>query len=536
MSQVSKRDRQRLRLTCKHLGDILEAQVLQNIYFNIQKHNYSQATERLQSLANTENKNLSRGLSRSGRHLHIGSLSPKPFGSLKSYTCVGDELVPVPEPEDGPEVAVVEEMMRTYLRGALDALRSLQSVTWIPEEKDEAWTHEIIMDFLTSRPSLHTLTVELSHLRVALPLDRMQDLREIDFTERYGYRSSEPVRVHTYKNLAKFLASNPAGQITKLSVVLTSLHEVFQFLTPKAEPLRFNELQMTQSFIKLDPFTLPHLRHLTCLHLLSMKVPSMTEDPDSGSSGDLENAERRAGSKLTDVWSALQRAGIHLREIVVDRVNAGLLGYLTHYTGLTKLVISTNGFDTSPESDAVARLFFAEPLASHNETLQEFEVYAGFEDLWCFCEHNISAFSSCTGLRKLGVSVVKADLPARVSGGVPEAEIAPNQPNIVKTLLDKVSTHMPRLSQLWISPASEERFRGGRRQGTRTYMHRKAVAQLAIECLLAYPIPPNVQLPNVSIWTKTFEPHVASTLLDEIVGGGPRRRYREIIKEVDVEE
>jgi hypothetical protein len=455
--QVNKNDRKRLRLTCKYLGEFLESQVLHTIYLNIQHHNHSQATARLRSLATTKNLNLSRGLSRSSRRLHVGPLSPKPFSSLESFKYVGDELVQIPEPEDGSEVAVVEELMRTYLRDALDALRSLQFVTyvviqfsvmhlltsdyrWTPEEKDEAWTHEIIMDFLTSRPSLHTLKIELRQLRVAVPLHRMQDLREITFVERHGYRSSKPVRVQTYNNLAKLLASRPADQITKLSVVLTSLHEIFQFLTPEVEPLRLKELQMTQSFIKLDPFTIPHLRHLTCLHLLSMKNPTnlrtensdTSEDTSPESSGDFANSEHRIGSKMSDFWSALRHVGIHLREIIVDSTNTGLFSYLSHYSGLTKLVVSTNVFNTSPESDALARLFFAEPLASHIETLKELAVYTSFQDLWCFGEHNISVFSCCTGLKKLGVSIAKADLPkARVSSGVPEVETAQSQPDVI---------------------------------------------------------------------------------------------------------
>jgi len=296
------------------------------------------------------------------------------------------------------------------------------------------------MDFITSRPSLHTLKVELSHLRVAVPLDRMQNLQKITFVKRYGYRSSKPVRVQTYNNLAKLLASRPADQITKLSVVLTSLHEIFQFLTPEVEPLRLKKLQMTQSFIKLDQFAIPHLRHLTSLHLSSMKNPSnsrtensdTSEDTSPESSGDLENSEHRIGSKMSDFWSALRHAGIHLREVIVDSINAGLFGYLSHYTGLTKLVVSTNIFNTSSESDALARLFFAEPLASHIETLEELAVYARFEDLWRFGDHNILAFSRCMGLKKLGVSVARADLPnVRGSSGDPEVNPSQSQPDVI---------------------------------------------------------------------------------------------------------
>jgi len=120
------------------------------------------------------------------------------------------------------------------------------------------------MEFLTSRPSLHVFEVTLSHLKIAVALDRMQDLQEISLTENYLYRPAESIMVQTYNNLTKVLASRPADQITRLSVVLTSLHEIFQFIEPEVEPLRLKDLRMQTSFIKLDPLTMPHLRHLTC--------------------------------------------------------------------------------------------------------------------------------------------------------------------------------------------------------------------------------------------------------------------------------
>jgi hypothetical protein len=60
----------------------------------------------------------------------------------------------------------------------------------------------------------------------------MRDLQEISFTENCRYRSAEPIRVQTYNNLAKLLALCSAAQIKKLSVVLTSLHEILPTLEP----------------------------------------------------------------------------------------------------------------------------------------------------------------------------------------------------------------------------------------------------------------------------------------------------------------
>jgi len=128
------------------------------------------------------------------------------------------------------------------------------------------------MEFLASRPSLHVFEVELSHLKVAVSLDRMRDLQEISLTDNFRYRPAEPIRVQTYNNLTKLLESRPADQVTQLSVRRTSLHEIFQIFTPEVEPLRLKHLRMQRLFIKLDPLTIPHLRHLTCLHLLDMIV------------------------------------------------------------------------------------------------------------------------------------------------------------------------------------------------------------------------------------------------------------------------
>jgi len=294
------------------------------------------------------------------------------------------------------------------------------------------------MDFLATRPALQVFKVKPEHLQLPVPLYRMQGLREIAFTEEYGYRPLKAVRDQTYNNLAKLLATCPAGQITKLSVVFTSLHQIFEFLTHKGEPLRLNDLRMTQSFIKLDAFIIPHLRHLTCLHLLSMKNPSNSRNDDSDTSedtnyecsGDLENAEHPIGSKMSDFWSVLQLAGIYLKELRVDDINAGLLGYLTHYAGLIKLDI--NIISNSFESKVSAGLFFAQPLTSHVGTLEELVIGTRFDGPWRIGEHNISAISRCTRLKRLSVCVSEVDLPkACSSSGNSEVEMAQNQPNIV---------------------------------------------------------------------------------------------------------
>lgn len=290
------------------------------------------------------------------------------------------------------------------------------------------------MNFLGSRSSLQVLEVDLNYLWVPLPLHRIYSLREITFTDDiyaiwrtekyYCHLPLNPVGVQTYKNLATLLALSPSGQITKLDLTSASLREIFQFLTPEVEPLRIKELRMFKSLVELDTLTVPHLRHLTCVHFLTMNI----------------------SSDMNDVWLTLHRERIHLREIKIDRITSTLLEYLASYTGLTKLVVETINLrgKSSSESDALATRFFGKPLGSHVETLEELNISAHFQDLWCFGEHNILTFSSFTRLRKLSVCVSEADLPKYESFGSSsdsESEVATAfqnfEPNIV------VSFHVP---------------------------------------------------------------------------------------------
>lgn len=87
---------------------------------------------------------------------------------------------------------------------------------------------------------------------------------------------------------------------------------------------------------------------------------------------------------------------------------------------------------SQPDHDALADLFFAGPLASHVGTLEELDIADVFEGPWCLGEHNISAISSCSRLKQLGMHVLEADLP-KAHGAISnsEVEMARNQPNIV---------------------------------------------------------------------------------------------------------
>ncbi|KIM43928.1 hypothetical protein M413DRAFT_25441 [Hebeloma cylindrosporum] len=166
---------------------------------------------------------------------------------------------------------------------------------------------------------------------------------------------------------------------------------------------------------------------------------------------------------------------------------------------------------------------FEEPLTRHAKTLEELDVEAGRDDLWCFGTHNISALSSCTGLKKLGVSVAEVDLPIfwyfnRYSTTL---TATPQNAGIIENLLEMASTHMPRLSQLSISLSAMARMQ--RSPGMNSFMP-------VIAYLLAYSIPPSlaaIHLPTVVTDSRKFVPIFPSLSPDEAVGG-KKGRYTEV--------
>ena len=164
----------------------------------------------------------------------------------------------------------------------------------------------------------------------------------------------------------------------------------------------------------------------------SRKVNLNVSGPESSGAQEAEREDRIKSKMLNDFWLALQFAGVYLKEIKVDSINDGFLGHLARYTGLTKLGIVPYflPFKLPEDSDPSARLFFAESLASHIEILEELDVKARYEDLWCFGERNVSAFSRCIGLKTLSVCVSKTDLPRGFSPNF-EAETAQNRPGII---------------------------------------------------------------------------------------------------------
>uniref|UniRef100_A0A8H8CGK0 Uncharacterized protein n=1 Tax=Psilocybe cubensis TaxID=181762 RepID=A0A8H8CGK0_PSICU len=166
---------------------------------------------------------------------------------------------------------------------------------------------------------------------------------------------------------------------------------------------------------------MPHLVHLTSLILLDV------DDPFSGNhlveTGQHSNPDvlalfkerKRYGSCTKDIWNALTAARVRLEKIVIDNIPQSFLDYLLSYSGLKKLCLIYPGsvhsdFSDGKASDAMAALLFEQSLSNHARSLENLNIYAAWEGLWCFGGHNRNAISNLTKLKNLGMSVRSSDL------------------------------------------------------------------------------------------------------------------------------
>lgn len=207
-----------------------------------------------------------------------------------------------------------------------------------------------------------------------------------------------------------------------------SLHDLLQFMDQASAPLHLQHLDIGNSFVRLNSTTVHHLRRLTSLHIHNALEP--TRDPVvRGARGlfircgtvadDILEKQRAVGSSMNQFWVDLSHAGIHLQEIELNNIVPGFMQYLTTYSGLKKLAISTILFQTTAESEVAATQFFADPfkLANHSDTLEYLSINVTYEGLWCVGQHNVYKIAQLNSLRVLEVAVSKADLGQSAESG-----------------------------------------------------------------------------------------------------------------------
>lgn len=244
-------------------------------------------------------------------------------------------------------------------------------------------------------------------------------LESIDFTNNYNYKRR------------------------KLST--RSLHHLFEHY-PNDEnipPLQLKRLSLASCLVRLDDeVVMRHLRHLTALSLedlleplapisvapanaLANDVPA--DDPDeapaessnreheeeeeeeSAIGKDILEKQNRWGSSYEQIWETIHDSGLKLEEITLFIIPPAFVEYIGSYSGLKKLVIGTGGFKDGAASDNAGKRFY-EALERHADSIEELDISAYYEGLWCFGHHNKSLISTFQNLKTLSMKVQSTDL------------------------------------------------------------------------------------------------------------------------------
>ena len=158
-----------------------------------------------------------------------------------------------------------------------------------------------------------------------------------------------------------------------------------------------------------------HLGHLTSLSLEHLLEPHSGYSNDSDSiSKDVFEKQNRWGSSCEQIWRTICTTDLRLEEITVDRTPSAFLEYIGSYSSLKKLKVITKGYKDGITSDGAAKEFY-EALKKHADSIEELDVKACYDGLWCFGHHNLALFSTLQHLRTLSVRVQSNDFVSRSS-------------------------------------------------------------------------------------------------------------------------
>ena len=279
---------------------------------------------------------------------------------------------------------------------------------------DGEWPHTAVVDALKLLPSLQRLYIASTTCQIEIPFHLFTALQHIDVqcVNEESYHSVYHRK--TFENIVKMISESPLLQSIRLSNnydysgrATRSLHHLLECYPETTPPLRLKDLSLINYYVRLDDETvMRHLKHLTSLSLEGILEPP-SHDSDSIQKDILEK-QTRWGSTCEQIWTTISNTNLRLEAINLDTTPLAFLEYIASYSGLKKLKISTRGYRDRATSDNGANKFY-ETLGNHAYSIEELDVRACFEGLWCFGHHNLALFSTLQHLRTLSVTVRSSD-------------------------------------------------------------------------------------------------------------------------------
>ena len=223
-------------------------------------------------------------------------------------------------------------------------------------------------------------------------------------------------------NLAKMVAHSPQlNSINMKSVHMyrilfgrtQSLHQLSQYYLQNEPPLRLHRLVLDTCQLRFDAITIPHLKYLTSLSLTKIKdtsdlKPTYESDEVNPDSEEIKIEQKRWGSSLEEIWTALSKADINLEEITVDVVVPAFIAYLASYSSLRILNLTGRASNQKPTTLPPNFMQSLWPITFSLSENLTFVLLT--KDCGVSASINLSLISQCLNLEELGVSIISSQV------------------------------------------------------------------------------------------------------------------------------
>lgn len=157
---------------------------------------------------------------------------------------------------------------------------------------------------------------------------------------------------------------------------------------PFPQALKLKNLSLHGNWSIESPSVLAHLKSLSSLEVL-----------------------QSLGAPNPALWKFLQAHDVRLRDITVSIVNEEFFEYLSSFTGLETLRISTPSVKHQITANQFAKQIYERVIPKHAATLQNVQISScGSSRKWCFGSWNEHAFDYCAQLRRLEISIHEEDI------------------------------------------------------------------------------------------------------------------------------
>ncbi|KAF8982252.1 hypothetical protein BDQ17DRAFT_1549248 [Cyathus striatus] len=435
-----------LRLVCKRLNDIATPYMFSHAA--IKYSGNEKDLEILEATATGVHPSVLHAVS-----LTIHDLHPP----LKYMSGCRGKITPARRKANEDAALAHSETLKNWLILAISQFKLVKTVTWRVNNSTPAWSSECITAYIAQLTNLTTLVINANLSgRRWIQLHSFPPVQNFTLQASYGTSVSDNGMI---QGMPEFIAKS-SSKLLRLEInrsdrdpLMVRDTTLLHSITRDASPLHITSLTLVGIPIELSSDLAPHLRSLKslCLKYGSEPLAKRRLLRNYDNQEIVQSYETQLFAKNT--WDIFNAKKIHLQEISLDKPTESFVQYLTSYSGLESLTI-TSATRTTPEySDSIAQDFYLRALCAHENSLASLVISSWLKGKWCIGEHNMDSISKLINLRNLSIPIApNSNGTSNSSESESEDRVAEelyNQLHPVYTFLD-IASLLPKLCVLTV--------------------------------------------------------------------------------------